>query len=226
MTPSRLFVGETKTPVLTVDDIGAAPTDIASIAAGLAPFPAAANNYPGLRRILTSQDQQAWDYVMALLECASPYLAGAFDLDRFDLVEASFSMVTVSPQALQPVQRIPHFDSVEPDFYAIIHYVSGCAGTAFYRHVPTGTETVSAENVDRLVAQMRVDAAQSPTAYFNGSNSSFEKIGWVDGVAGRLVAYPGHLLHSGIIPDDMCFSHDPMIGRLTTNIFIKGGRDG
>lgn len=226
MTPSRQLVGQTQTPVLMVDDIGATPAEIASIAAALAPYPAAANNYPGVRRILTAQDQQAWDYVIDLLECVSPFLAGAFDLDRFDLVEASFSMVTVPPQALAPVQRIPHFDSVEPDFYAIVHYISDCAGTAFYRHVSTGTEAVSADNVDGLVARMRSDAAQTPAEYFGGSNSRFEKIGWVKGKAGRLAAYPGHLLHSGIIPSDLNFSIDPRVGRLTTNIFVRGWRSG
>lgn len=226
MMPSRQLVGETRTPVLVIDDIGAAPPEIVSIAAALAPYPAAANNYPGVRRILTAQDQQAWDYVIDLLECASPFLAGAFDLDRFDLVEASFSMVTAPPQALAPVQRIPHFDSVESDFYAIIHYISDCVGTTFYRHVSTGIEAVSADNVDGLVAQMRVDAAQLPCEYFGESNSRFEKIGWVRGLAGRLVAYPGHLLHSGIIPTDFSFSPDPMVGRLTTNIFVRGWRNG
>lgn len=226
MTPSRQLVGETQTPVLIVDDIGVAPADIVSIAAALAPYPTAANNYPGVRRVLTVKDQQAWVYVIDLLECASPFLAGAFDLDRFDLVEASFSMVTAPPESLAPVQRIPHFDSVEPDFYAIIHYISDCAGTAFYRHVATGIEAVRGDNVDGLVARMRSDAAQTPAEYFGDGNSRFEKIGWVRGLAGRLVAYPGHLLHSGIIPHDLNFSADPRVGRLTTNIFVRGWRNG
>ncbi len=222
MKPSRFFVGQTQTPVLIVDDIGESVANILSIAAALGPFPPATNNYPGVRRILSTDDSTAWCYLTALLECASPYLAGAFNLDRFDLLEASFSMVSMQPTELKPVQRIPHFDSVDPDFFAIIHYVSACSGTAFYRHVQTGVETVSLHNIDHLVFQMRNDAKSVSAQYFGDSNETFEKIGEVDGVPGRLVAYPGRLLHSGIIPKHCQLSVIPSEGRLTTNIFIRG----
>jgi len=222
MKPSRFFVGQTQTPVLIVDDIGESVANILSVATALGPFPPATNNCPGVRRILSPDDRSAWRYLTALLECASPYLAGAFNLDRFDLVEASFSMVSMQPAQLKPAQRIPHFDSVEADFFAIIHYVSACAGTAFYRHVRTSVETVNFHNVDHLVSQLRKDAEFSSEQYFSDSDGRFEKIGMVDGIPGGLVAYPGRLLHSGIIPVDQELSVIPSKGRLTTNIFIRG----
>ncbi|MEO1968780.1 MAG: DUF6445 family protein [Sphingomonadaceae bacterium] len=54
-------------------------------------------------------------------------------------MEAGFSLVTTPHRQLSPVQRTPHFDSVDPDFYAVMHYLASCAGTAFYRHRAGGT---------------------------------------------------------------------------------------
>jgi len=58
--------------------------------------------------------------------------------------------------------------------------------------------------------------------YIRESDSYFERIGAVEGLADRLVIYRGNMLHSGIIPEDMDFSSDPRRGRLTANIFIRG----
>lgn len=224
MQPHRLFVGQCRTPVLTLDEAGPDPGKIVELAAQLAPFPAAANNYPGLRRILGPGDAAAWDYVIALLETAAPFVGGAFDVDGFDLVEASFSMVTTVPSRLTAVQRIPHFDAVEDDLFALLHYLTPCDGTAFYRHAPSGLELVTPDTVDIFVADARRAAQAASPAYIASDMLGFERIGHVDGQRGRLVAYPGRLLHSGIIGDGFSFSSDPRMGRLTTNIFVRAHR--
>ena len=221
MRPVRQLVGERSTPVLTVDAIGPDPTLIAAMAHDLAPFPPATNNYPGLRRVLSEADGAAWAYVLDLLDQATPFIAGAFDLDGFDLVEASFSLVTRDPADLAPVQRMPHFDSVEPGYFAVMHYAAECAGTAFYRHRESGIEVVEPEAVDSYVALARRAAAAAPAEYIGGDTESYACIGTVAGLPGRLVAYPGRLLHSGIIPPGFVGSADPRLGRLTTNIFIR-----
>jgi len=222
MRPARQIIGERATPVLTVDGIGPDPSSIKAMAHELAPFPPAVNNYPGLRRVISESDGAAWAYVLDLLEQATPFIAGAFDLDGFDLVEASFSLVTQAPAVLTPVQRMPHFDSVESDFYAVMHYVADCAGTAFYRHRASGIEVIEPDTVDSYVAAARRAAATAPTEYICGNTDSYACIGTVEGLSGRLVAYPGRLLHSGIIPPGFSGSADPRQGRLTTNIFIRG----
>jgi len=222
MRPARQLVGESGTPVLTLDDAGPEPAQIAAMAASLAPYPPATNNYPGLRRVLSEADGEAWHYVLDLLGQATPYIAGAFELDGFDLIEASFSLVTRDPAQLTPVQRMPHFDSVDPNFYAVMHYVAPCAGTAFYRHRESGIELVEEGTVDTYVAAARRAAAAAPPRYICGETDAYALIGSVEGLPGRLVAYPGRLLHSGLIPADMPGSGDPLLGRLTTNLFIQG----
>lgn len=222
MIPHRTLVGQARAPVLTVDGIGPDPAQVVALASELAPFPAAGNLYPGVRLVLSEQDERAWDYVVSLLEAASPYLCGAFDLDGFTLVEASFSMVTTVPAMLAPLQRVPHFDSLDANYYAILHYLSDCAGTAFFRHVPSGSEVASGANAAALVAALKHEGNRAQRGYCGAGSAGFERIGSIAGKPGRLAAYPGNLLHSGIIPADIAFSDDPARGRLTTNIFIQG----
>lgn len=222
--PARQFFGESRTPVLTVDHAGPDPRTVVKLATALGPFPAAANNYPGLRRVIDERDTAAWSYVVELLNAMTPYIAGAFDLDGFDLVEASFSLITTAPGDLAPVQRTPHFDSIDPDFYALMHYLADCDGTAFYRHRATGVERVSAASVDRYVIAARAAAQRAPIGYIGGSTVDYDRIGTVAGTSGRFVAYPGSLLHSGIVPTDFPGSADPQAGRLTGNFFIRARR--
>jgi len=214
--------GETKVPVVQVDAVGPSVGEIVALARALAPFPTAVNNYPGLRRIVRESDGAAFAYVVALLEQATPYIAGAFDLDAFDLVEASFSLVTTPSARLTAVQRAPHFDDVDPDLYAVLHYVAPCAGTAFFRHRASGTEVVTAASVDAYVEAAR----RTPVAsgYVGLADPAFECTGRIEGLAGRLVAYPARALHSGVIQSSFAGHADPARGRLTTNLFIRARR--
>jgi hypothetical protein len=222
MKPELRRVGESQSPVVVLDGFSGAPGDIVETAAALAPFEASRGTYyPGLRRIITPADRAANAYVEHMLEAAAPFIGGAFDFDRFDLLEASFSMVTASPDALSPVQRAPHFDSTDPGYLALLHYLADTPGTAFYRQRSTGIEIVDDGNVDRFVAAARAESA-AMTGYVRQSGTYFEQIGVVEGLADRLVIYRGNMLHSGIIPEDMDFSSDPRRGRLTANIFIRG----
>lgn len=218
--------GETQSHVVVVDDFSGSVESIVDLAEQLTPFERANNYYPGLRRVITERDGAANAYVERACEAAAQFVAGAFDVDGFDLLEASFSMVTLSPDELQPPQRAPHFDSTDPKYYALLHYlrVPSGSGTAFYRQRSTGIELVSESNLDRFVGTARAEAARLPhgSGYIRGSDDFFEEIGSVEAVPDRLIIYQGSLLHSGIIPPGMSFSADPREGRLTTNIFIRG----
>lgn len=222
--PQRKLIGNDRTPLLIVDGIGPPPQDIVALASALVPFAPAGLFYPGLRRMILPGDEPAFAYVCALLEQATPYIGGAFDLDGFDLTEASFSLVTTPAKQLSPVQRAPHFDSVDPAIIAILHYIAPCAGTAFYRHRSTAIERISDTNVDEFVALARPAAELAPADYIRATTADYELIERVKGVSGRLVAYPGNLLHSGIIPPGFAGSSDPASGRLTANLFIRGRR--
>jgi hypothetical protein len=222
MTPQLIHVGEGAHPIVVVDAFHRDPGALVDAAAALAPFPADHGTYyPGSRRIIMPADRDANAIVERMLETAAPFVAGAFDIERFHLLEASFSMVTAPPAQLTPAQRAPHFDSTDPAYLALLLYLSETPGTAFYRQRATGIEAVTEANVASFVATARRESADM-TGYTAGSNAPFEQTGAVAGNAGRLVIYQGCLLHSGIIPEDMDFSSDPRRGRLTLNIFIKG----
>lgn len=221
--PALHRFGAAGIPVMTVDVIGWEPGRVIDLARSMVPFPPARNNYPGLRRLIGREDEVAYGYVVDLLEAATPYIAGAFDISGFDLVEASFSLVTTPPTALGSVQRAPHFDDVDPSLFAVLHYQSDCEGTAFFRHRATGTELVDLSSLDTYVAAAR--GAAPPPGYVGRDDPQFECIGSVAGRAGRLAAYPARALHSGLIPPGTVLSADPAVGRLTTNIFIRANRN-
>ncbi len=228
LTPTLHRVGSTLSPVVVLDDFSENLPAIVDLAAAMAPFPrVAGNHYPGVRRIIDQRDEPALAYVNDTLRAAAPFIGGAFDLDAFDLIEASFSMITAPPATLEPTQRAPHFDSTDPNYIALLHYLSDTpgTGTAFYRHRTTGIEIVDDRNCAGFVETAKREAADRPAGYINATDAQFEQIGMVTGVPNRLVIYRGNLLHSGVVPPDMGMSDDPRIGRLTANLFVMGRCD-
>lgn len=226
MKPQLLHVGNSQSPIVVIDDFSGVLDTILKIAERLAPYPSHSNYYPGLRRVITRADEEADAYVVQICERAGQFIAGGFGIDRFDLLEASFSMVTKLPSSLSPPQRAPHFDTTDEKHLALLHYlaVPPGSGTAFYRQRATGIERVTNANLDQFVTTAKTDAARLPSTagYIQGSDEFFEEIGAVEAVPDRLVIYQGSLLHSGIIPPDMSFSSNPRKGRLTANLFVRG----
>src|SRR4029079_13831084 len=100
--PEVRHIGNTQTPVVVIDDFSGSLEHILEIAEALAPYPRHTNYYPGLRRIFTAADPAANPYVQNSGERAAPFIADAFDIEAFDLIEASFSMVTLKPAELTP----------------------------------------------------------------------------------------------------------------------------
>lgn len=227
MKPELRRIGTEQNPVVVIDEFTGQLHEILEIAERLTPYPALRNNYyPGLRRIIGPRDGEADSYVEEACERAGQFIAGAFDVDAFTLIEASFSLVTTAPSDLSPPQRAPHFDSPDPKYFALLHYlrVPPGSGTAFYRQRSTGIERVTEANIDRFVSTAKREAALLPldSGYISGSDQFFEQIAAIEAVPDRLLIYQGSLLHSGIIPPDMSFSSDPGKGRLTANLFVRG----
>ena len=225
--PELRRVGKEQSPVVVIDDFSSRLDEILLLAQTLAPYPAIQGNYyPGLRRIIEPADEAANAYVEATCRDAAQFIAGAFDVEGFSLLEASFSMVTTQPSELSRPQRAPHFDSPDPNYYALLHYlrVPEESGTAFYRQRSTGIERVTEANIARFITTAEREAAllSADTGYISGSDRFFEQIGAVEAVPDRLLIYQGSLLHSGIIPASMSFSADPRSGRLTANLFVRG----
>lgn len=226
MMPELRRFGESQSPVVVIDGFSGELDQILRVAEDLAPYPPHTNYYPGVRRVIGRQDKAADAYVEATCERAAQFIAGAFEIDRFTLLEASFSIVTTDPLRLSSAQRAPHFDTTDQKHLALLHYlnVPAGSGTAFYRQRSTGIERVTDANLGIFVATAKSDAAKlaRDSGYINGSDEFFEQIGAVAAVPDRLVIYQGSLLHSGIIPPDMRFNGDPREGRLTANLFVTG----
>ena len=226
MKPELRRVGKESSPVVVIDEFSGRLDEVLELAETLGPYPSLKGNYyPGLRRIIEPADV-ANGYVERTCRDAAQFIAGAFDVDGFNLLEASFSMVTTAPSQLSSPQRAPHFDSTDPKYYALLHYlrVPDASGTAFYRQRSTGIERVTEANMARFITTAEREAAllAPDSGYISGSDQFFEQISAVEAVPDRLLIYQGGLLHSGIIPPTMSFSADPRSGRLTANLFVRG----
>ena len=144
----------------------------------------------------------------------------------FEVIASDFSLVTTRPEALTPIQRMPHFDGTDEGVIAVLHFLcgDGFGGTAFFRHRVTGFERVTADRLARYDEVLRADVTTNglpDAAYVAGSTPLFEETARFDARFGRLLAYPGVSLHSGRIPPDMPLSDDPATGRLTVNTFLR-----
>lgn len=225
--PELRRFGTSQTPVVVIDEFSGDAEKAARLAEMCEPFPDVSDNYyPGVRGMIDEGQPEAWAYIQKTCQEAAQFIAGAFEIDSFDLLRASFSIVTKSPSELSEPQRAPHFDSTDQKYLAILHYlrVPEGSGTAFFRQRVTQIERVTEANVDAFMQRFQMDAQLlSPASgYIHGSNQFYEQIGAVEGIADRLIIYQGSLLHSGIIPPGMSFSSDPREGRLTANIFVRG----
>jgi hypothetical protein len=220
--------GESQSPVVVIDGFSGVAETIAKMADALAPFEQASNFYPGVRRKIMEADNPANLYVERTCQLAAQFVGGAFDADGFNLLEASFSIVTTAPSRLKPQQRAPHFDSVDPNYIALLHYlrVPEGTGTAFFRQKSTNIERVTADNLDLFVDTVKAEIRQLPadSGYISGSNPLFEEVGRIEAVPDRMLMYQGSFLHSGIIPPTMPLNSDPRQGRLTANLFIRAYR--
>jgi hypothetical protein len=225
--PQLQRVGTSQSPVVIIDEFSGDVEEVARLADSLAPFPPSKNYYPGVRRMISEPDKQAYSYVLKTCDRAAPFIGGAFDVQDFRLSEASFSVVTTPPNELHATQRVPHFDSSDQNVFALLHYlrVPGGTGTAFYRHRSTGVERVTWDNREHFVAASGAELETRPPdfGYVNRSDQFFEQIAKVDARPDRLIIYHGSLLHCGIIPAGMRLSGDPREGRLTANLFVVGG---
>ncbi len=226
MNPELRQIGKSQSPLVIIDNFSGAVEEIGRIADDLAPFPPNHGNYPGVRRMISEADEKAYAYVLETCNRAAPFIGGGFGVDSFDLVEASFSVVTINPDELKPVQKAPHFDSPEQNIFALLHYlrVPEGSGTAFYRHRATGIERVTNDTVSFFANRARSDAARlaPDSGYMHGSDPFYERIASIEAVADRVIIYHGSLLHSGIIPPGMSLNADPREGRLTANFFLRG----
>ena len=217
-------IGEEREPVLIVEQLLRAPEQLIDYAAReveFAPVYGPDGGYPGIRA------PAPLNYVEALVRALNPIVEKAFDLEDVKLAKAdcSFSLVTLPPGRLAPLQRIPHVDTVDPLQFAMLHYLCppGFGGTAFYRHRATGFETLTPERRPVYEAARARELAMMGQGanYIGGDTDHYARTATFEAGFNRLIVYRSRLLHSGQIENPAALDPDPRRGRLTANIFVN-----
>ena len=224
ISPRVQEVGDERTPVILIDDFARDPAAIIEHACVRAKFaPVENSGYPGMRAALSRSQ------VAVALDALEPLLRSVYSIpDRLLLKprELALSLVTTREPRLRQKQSGPHTDSNDAHFFAITHYLNrgDFGGTGFYRHRPTGYETITSERVTAYFAAcytfFSLHGVPRPR-YFREGDGHYELIHRVGYAANRLVAYPGCLLHSGLIDPARDVDADPRTGRLTANLFLE-----
>lgn len=216
----ELRIGREQAPLLVIDQFVAGAEDLVALARQreFRPVPRA---FPGIRAIAPP------DYQKLLIKDLGERLIKYFALDALTLrlSMCHYSLVTLRPNELSPIQRVPHVDSLQHSGLATIHYLfqGNFGGTAFYRHRETGFEFVDesreAEYVRTLKTELAGPDAPGP-AYIDGDTALFERISAQPAAWNRMLVYKRNSLHSGSIPPDFVPQADVASGRLSINSFI------
>ena len=206
--------------LVTVPGFMKAP-DTAIAAAILQKFAKITPQYPGLRAALPEPVCRAW--IAALAPLLDAHFGKA---TRGWQMQAWFSLVTTTPAALLPIQRLPHVDGTDPAQVAMMLYLhrTGHGGTAFFRHLATGLEALTAETYPRFAAAVQAEYGRTglpPAAYPTDGAPHFARTHVVPGEFNAAVFYRGNILHSGVIDNAAPLSADPREGRLTINAFFR-----
>lgn len=216
-------VGNEKTPLIIIDNFAQDITEVVDFAcSGAAYGDDATSAYPGVRAKLPRS------YVMPVLNSIFRLLFQVYSVPaalNLKPVNTVYSLVATPEPELTPAQCVPHFDSNGPYYTAVLHYLNegDFCSTGLFRHRPTGFETVSDERLGQFLAASRAYADEHgvpPQRYIKESSGQFELYEEIAYRPNRLVAYPGKLLHSGLVNPAVDVNSDPRTGRLTANIFV------
>lgn len=215
-------IGNERSPVVVIEDLWPTPLALVEAAAQKNDYSARSLYYPGLRSSAPPE------YAIAITEALAPIIRRAFDITaKLTITDSTFSLVATPAEKLVPFQRVPHFDSVDKDRIAVLHYLCDAdkGGTSFYRHRRTGIESVTSENRDaymRAVNEEVKERGVPPARFIEGDTEHFERIAAYECRFNRVLVYRGRNLHSVNTPRDFVPSANARTGRLTVNTFLLG----
>lgn len=220
---SVFSVGREQTPLVVIDDFAQDTGRLIDAACATKDYhPDATSAYPGLRASLPRA------YVITVLNTIFRLLFKVYRVpEELSLKPQNtvYSLITTPEGELSRAQCVPHYDSNGPWYLAVLHYLNPgdfCA-TGLFRHRPTGFERITGERLDTFRQSSEEFARQHgepPREYIKGSTGEFELYHQIEYRPNRLVAYPGNLLHSGLVDPKRDIDADPRTGRLTANIFV------
>lgn len=173
------------------------------------------------------------DVVNGLNEYFRQQVRRRFDARRCVSWHIRFSLVTLPPQDLQPVQWLCHVDDLGLDprlnMQASVLYLfkdEGLGGTSFYAPIRPEAEMAALYNAAKSLSGEAFTRQYGIHAgYMHGSNDYFIRIGSIPAKWNRLIFYDGTVPHSGDIPAPDKLSKDPIAGRLTLNGFFTCRRN-
>ncbi len=216
-------LGHERQPMLVIDDLLLDPGAMVEAAAAAAWGPPDGTWYPGLNAALPAA------YLDNLLRQLRPSFGRAFGYaPQTDLsLHGFFALATWTPAQFGPWQRIPHYDQPFPGHLAMVHYLSETqsGGTGFFRHRPTGYESIDPVRREAYLAETTAWLATEPEGLTGFAGQDTPRYEMYDHVAfrfNRAVIYPSHVLHCALF-DGATLSSDPRTGRLTANSFFAPG---
>lgn len=221
--PEIHYIGEQKTPVIVIDDFTADISELQHCADQIDFNLDKGSYYPGIRAKLPR------DYVIEVLNHVFQLIYDVYKIPtnlRIKPQATYFSLINRQPENLTTLQRIPHFDTPAPYYFALLQYLNeeDHGATAFFKHVPTQFERITQANMDeyfRAAEPYLQELAPHPAKYFVESNQYYQQHHQIEYKQHRLVIYPGNLLHSTLVCPKTDIDSNPQTGRLTANIFIN-----
>ncbi len=217
-------VGRERQPLLVIDDVLADPDALIAVASAASWTRPEHTQYPGLNAPLPAA------YSQAVIRALRPMLQRAFGIPAQRALNffGFLALATQAPDELKPIQKIPHRDSPDPFRIAMVHYLcrGQAGGTAFFRHITTGFESIDArraETYETAAAAELAEAAPYLTRHVTAATPNYQQLDHAELRFNRLVVYRSHVLHSGLL-DEAHLTDDPATGRLTANSFIEVAR--
>ena len=216
----KLSIGLEQTDIVEISEFFETPDAVIQAATGQT-FARINPHYPGIRAPVEAP------LLEALCACVSQLTAEKMGQQKRDWEgQAWYSIVMQKPERLTPIQRLPHFDGFDETQLAVMIYLNQTehGGTGFYRHLSTGFERVSQSRYPTYKEQLEQAVRETglpPAAYPTDGTPHFEKIYESDAAFNSLILYPGTILHSGVIRNDVPLPSDPEQGRLTINGFFR-----
>ncbi len=178
-------------------------------------------HYPGIRATVESE------LLAGLCGTVSDLVVTQFGAAKQSWIgQAWYSIVTHPKERLTPIQRLPHFDGFDETQLAVMIYLNRTehGGTGFYRHRSTGFERVTEARYPHYKSALESDVLKSglpPARYIEDGAPHFKKIFESDASFNNLILYPGTILHSGVIDNQVDLPADAGAGRLTINGFFR-----
>lgn len=214
------YIGNGRAPILVIENAWPDPHSLIEVAASKHDYSLRSFYYPGVRSSAPPE------YAHALVAKLEPIIRETFNLDSaLKITDSTFSLVATPASKLVPFQRVPHFDSNDPNRLALLHYLCGSehGGTSFYRHRGTGIEEITGETQATYTNAVNAEVktlGMPPPQFIDGDTALFERIAKYECTFNRVLIYRGRLLHSVNFPVSETPSTDPRKGRLTVNTFL------